>query len=142
MPRLKGFPKNVESALLAVAAARAAWETVDEADKATKAEILSKNVFVEEESGKRITEANADFLMSESDFDKYCAMVYARNLEKGLDSGGAALTFWPIHEAVYDAEDALIDEIAADVPEYTPDVVRTVKTSPKRREQFFAVIGL
>lgn len=142
MPKLKGFPKHVESALYAVAAARAAWETVDETDKATKAEVLNNNVFVEEESGKRITKVNADFLMSESDFEKYCKMVYTRNCEKGLDSGGEGLTFWPIQKAVYDAEDALIDAIAADIPSYTPSVVSTVKSSPKRRAEFMAVIGL
>jgi hypothetical protein len=142
MPRLKGFPKHVERALYQVAKARAAWETVDETDKATKAEILNRYTFAEEDSGKRITEVNADFLMSESDFERYCELVYTRNCEKGIDSGGAGLTFWPIHEAAYAAEDALIDAIATDIPDYTPAIVKTIKDNPKRRAEFLAIIGL
>jgi hypothetical protein len=136
------MPAKVKRALQNVIIARAAWETVNEMETATKLEILNSNDFREEESNKRITEVNADFLMSESDFEKYCLLVYAQNCEKGFDSGGAGLNFWPIQKAVYDAEDAYIDVIATEVPQYTPEVVRNLKASPKHRGEFFAILGL
>ena len=140
--KIKGLPVKVDNAILAVVSARAVWETVNEADQATKSEILRNNVFCEEESGERITEVSADFLMSDTDFTRYCEMVYARNRDKGFDSGEAGLNFWPLHKAVYDSEDALIDTITADIPDYTPEIVKTFKTNPKRRTEFLAVIGL
>lgn len=138
-----GMPAHVKRALNNVIMARAVWENVNKTDNETKKEILNGNDFREEESNKRITEPNADFLMSDADFEKYCALVYARNCENGIDSGGAELTFWPIQKAVYDAEDAYIDVIASELPAaYTPGVVRTIKSSPKRRDEFFAILGL
>lgn len=140
--QIKGMPAVTEKALYDVIKARAAWETIDEMDKATKSEILSKNDFRTDDTDQRITKVNSDFRMSDDDFLKYCGLVYSRNCEKGVDSGGAELTFWPAHKAVYDAEDAYIDIVTADIPEYTPEVVKTLKTSPKQREKFFAIFGL
>lgn len=140
--QITGMPKRVQIALLKVIAARANWQTVNETDNETKTEILAENVFTEEESGERITEPFGDFMMSETDFTRYCELVYARNLEKGLDSGGVANTFWDVHKAVYDAEDAYIDAVAIDVPELTPEVVHKFKSSPKWRAEFFKVTGI
>ena len=105
-------------------------------------EILNENVFTEEESGNRITEPFGDFMMSESDFTRYCELVYARNLEKGLDSGGAGTTFWSVKKAMFDAEDAYIDAVAIDIPQFTPDQVRRLKSSPKWRAEFFKITGI
>ena len=137
-----GMPKRVQVALLKVIAARANWQTVNETDNATKTEILSENVFNEEESGERITEPFGDFMMSESDFTRYCELVYARNLEKGMDSGGVGNTFWDAHKAVYDAEDAYIDAVAIDIPQFTPEQVSRLKSSPKWRAEFFRITGI
>ena len=106
--QITGMPKRVQMALLKVIVARANWQTVNDTDNESKAEILSENVYIEEESGERITEPRGDFMMSESDFTRYCELVYARNLEKGLDSGGAGTTFWDVKKAMFDAEDAII----------------------------------
>lgn len=61
-------PAAVQKALCAVIAARAEWVRVDGIYNATKAEILSENDFCEEESGQRITNPIADYLMSDTDF--------------------------------------------------------------------------
>jgi len=140
--QITGMPKRVQIALLKVIAARANWQTVNETDTETKLEILTENTFFEEESGERITDLLSDFMMSETDFTRYCELVYARNLEKGLDSGGAGTTFWDVHKAVYDAEDAYIDAVAADIPDFTPATVNRLKNSPKWREEFFKITGI
>lgn len=140
--KITGMPKHVKSALQKVIAARAAWETVSEIERETKAEILKDNAFFEEESGKLITEEHYDFLMSEAEFARYCHLVYVRNLEKGLDSGGEGLNFYHIKEAMFKAEDAYIDAIAADIPQYTPDVVNRLKSNPKWRDEFFKITGI
>ena len=140
--QITGMPKRVQIALLKVIAARANWQTVNETDNETKMEILSENIFVEEESGKRITELLSDFMMSEPDFAHYCELVYARNLEKGLDSGGVGNTFWDVHKTLYDAEDAYIDAVAIDIPAFTLDQVQRLKSSPKWRAEFFKITGI
>ena len=140
--KVKNMPAKVEQAIKNVLLTRAKWEAVNSIDTDTKLEILQNNIFIEEESGKRIKEINADFLMSESDFEKYAKLIYTRNCEKGIDSGSWELNFWDIHKAVYSAEDALIDAIAEDVPQYTPDVIKEVKTNNKMREKFLAILGL
>ena len=142
MKQIEGMPKRVQIALLKVIAARANWQTVNETDNETKMEILSENIFVEEESGERITEVFSDFMMSETDFAHYCELVYKRNLEKGLDSGGAGTTFWDVKKAMFDAEDAYIDAVAIDIPQFTPDQVRRLKSSPKWRAEFFKITGI
>lgn len=143
MNTITQMPVRVEKAISAVLVARAKWETVDSIDRETREEILREHDFRDEDSNERITERNSDFLMSEADFESYCKLAYSKNREKGLDSGGWELNFWPIKKAVYDAEDALIDAIALDIPQhYTPDVVSTVKHSPKQREKFLAILGL
>ena len=142
MKIIKGAPEHVEKALAAVLVARAKWQTVNETNQESKNEILSKNIFREEMNGKRITSYMRDFLMSASDFEKYCVLVYKRNLEKGIDSGGPDLTFWTVQKAVYDAEDAYIDAVAADIPEYTPKVINDVKKNVKWRKKFFEIAGL
>ena len=142
MIKVQGMPGKVETAIYNVVSARAAWETVDEMDHNTKNEILNNHGFYEEDSGKRILDTISDFLMSESDFMKYCVLVYERNCEKGFDSGSPELNFYPLRKAVYEAEDKLIDTIAADVPEYTPEVIKAVKTNDKQRTRFLAIMGL
>lgn len=140
--KITGMPKHAKAALQKVIAARAVWETVSEIERETKAEILKDNAFFEEESGERITEERDDFLMSESEFARYCHLMYVRNLEKGLDSGGEGVNFYHIKEAMFKAEDAYIDAIAADIPQYTPDVVKRLKSNPKWREEFFKITGI
>ena len=142
MKIIKDAPEHVEKALAAVLVARAKWETVNEMDCETKNEILSENIFCDEEAGERITNYTGDFMMSTSDFEKYCVLVYKRNLEKGIDSGGPNLTFWPVQKAVYGAEDAYIDAVTADIPEYTPKVINDVKKNLKWRKKFFEITGL
>lgn len=140
--QITGMPKRVQIALLKVIAAREICQTVDKTDNETKTEILTENVFKQEESGKRITEPLSDFMMSESDFVRYCELVYARNLEKGLDSGGVGNTFWDVHKALYDAEDAYIDAVSIDIPAFTPERVQRLKSSPKWRAEFFKITGI
>ena len=143
MKTITKMPARVEKAIVAVLMTRAKWETVDSIDKETRDEILLEHDFRNEDTNERITERNSDFLMSEADFESYCKLAYSKNCEKGLDSGSWELNFWPIKKAVYEAEDALIDAIALDVPQhYTPEVVSTVKRSPKQREKFLAILGL
>jgi len=142
MIKIENMPKKVEQAIKNVLVAKAKWEATNSIDKETKIEILKNNIFTEEESGKRIKEINADFLMSEADFKKYLKMVYARNCEKGIDSGSWEVNFWDIHKAVYNAEDLLIDTISSDVPQYTPEIIKEVKTNNKMREKFLAILGL
>lgn len=142
MENIKTIPKEVEQAIKDILFVRAKWETVNGIDTETKTEILRDNVFVNEDTGERITEPSADFLMSETDFEKYCNLVYFLNCKKGIDSGGPNLNFWPIQKAVYDAEDKLIDAITKDIPEYTPEVIKTVKTDLKYRAKFLSIVGL
>ena len=142
MKIIKDAPDHVKKALASVLVARAKWQTVDEIDCETKNEILFENPFFKEETGKRITSYTGDYLMSTSDFEKYCVLVYKRNLEKGINSGGPNLTFWPVQKAVYDAEDAYIDAVTADIPEYTPKVINDVKKNLKWRKKFFEITGL
>ena len=142
MKIIKAAPEHVKKTLAAVLVTRAKWQTVNETDQATKNEILSENIFCDEETGERITNYMGDFMMSTSDFEKYGILVYKRNLEKGIDSGGPDLTFWPVQKAVYDAEDAYIDAVAADIPEYTPKVINDVKKNVKWRKKFFEIAGL
>lgn len=137
-----GAPAKVNKALAAVLVARAKYQAADETDRETKKEILAANDFREEESGKRITEYKTDFLMSEADFQRYCELVYRRNLQKGLDSGGAGLTFWPLQQAVYAAEDAYIDTVISDLPQYTPKMISSVKKDLKLRAKFLQISGL
>jgi len=140
--KVENMPKKVERAIKNVLLARAKWAAVNSIDKETKFEILQNNEFLEEESGKRIKEINADFLMSETDFEKYAKLVYTRNCEKGIDSGSWELNFWDIQKAVYTAEDTLIDAVASNVPQYTPDIIKEVKVNNKMREKFLAILGL
>ena len=142
MIKVENMPKKVEQAIKNVLLARAKWEATNSIDQETKIEILQNNEFLEEESKKRITEVNADFLMSETDFEKYLKMVYTKNCKKGIDSGSWDLNFWDVHKAVYNAEDLLIDAIASNVPQYTPEVIKEVKTNDKTRAKFFAILGL
>lgn len=139
----EGFPPVVVNALIGVVEARAKWETISAIDTATKTEILRENAFFDEETGDRLTNPDFDFLMGDTEFTRYCGMVYARNLDKGLDSGAPNLTFWPALKAVNDAECALIDAVAADLPKvYTPKVIQQLKASPGMRKKFFAILGL
>lgn len=141
MLKIVGAPASIKKALASVAVARAKWQAADELDRETKNEVLAAHGFREEESGKQITEYKTDFLMSDADFERYCELVYRRNLEKGLDSGGAGLTFWPLQKAVYDAEDALIDTVAAEVPQYTPEMVKRIKGDHRLRARFLEISG-
>lgn len=142
MPIIQGAPASIEKAVAAVAEARARWETVNKADCVTKVEVLSKNEFYEEETGKRIISPKTDFLMSEDDFTRYCTLVYTSNLKKGLDSGGVGLTFWPIQKAAYDAEDRLIEAVAAELPEYySAAAVEQIKRDHKFRKEFLKIVG-
>lgn len=141
MRTIKDIPDNVLKAMVNVHVARANWQTVNTADTESKTEELNDHEYFEEETCKRITDPIADFLMSEQDFEKYIERVYARNCAKGFDSGSAGTTFWHIQKPVYDAEDALIDVIGAELPEhYTPDMIKTVKSSPKYRKEFLSII--
>ncbi len=140
MPTITNCPPKVKKAMDRVMVAYAKWRAAEEIDKASKKRVLEKNVFADEESGERITDERHDFMMSESDFEKYCQLVYEENLKAGLDSGGAGLTFWPLRKAVLNAENALIDAVAEDIPQYTPEVVEQIKISPKFREQFLKII--
>lgn len=137
-----GAPVAVKKALAAVVVARAKWQTVDEIDGETKNEILAAHEFLEEDGGDRIADYKRDFLMPDADFERYCELVYQRNLGKGIDSGGAGLTFWPVHKAVYDAEDALIDAVTADIPQYTASMIQEVKRDHKLRARFLEISGL
>jgi hypothetical protein len=147
MPTITNCPPKVKKAMDRVMVAYAKWQAAEIIDKASKEKVLAENNFVictdretrATKNGDRITDPRIDFLMSESDFEKYCELVYAENLKCGLDSGGVGLTFWPLRKAVLDAEDELIDTVAADIPAYTPDVVKTLKTNHKFREKFLKI---
>lgn len=147
MPTITNCPPRVKKAMDKTMLAYAAWRAAEETDRESRTKVLAENDFVicvERESGDakngvKITEPRIDFLMSESDFERYCELVYAENLKAGLDSGGVGLTFWPLRKAVLDAENALIDTVATDIPIYTPEVVKRVKTEHKLREQFLKI---
>lgn len=147
MPTITNCPPKVKKAMNRVKDAYSKWQAAEIIDKANKQKVLNENDFrvqVERESadaknGDRITDIIADYLMSDTDFEKYCELVYAENLKCGLDSGGAGLTFWPLRKAVLNAENALIDAVAEDIPQYTPEVVKTLKTNHKFREKFLKI---
>ena len=139
MPTITNYPPKVKKAMDRVMVAYVKWQAAEIIDKASKNRVLEKNIFADEESGERITDERHDFMMSDSDFEKYCQLVYEENLKAGLDSGGAGLTFWPLRKAVLDAENDLIDTVAEDIPAYTPDVVKTLKTNHKFREKFLKI---
>lgn len=142
MKLILNAPPAVEKALEAVVVARAKWWTANKIDCETKVEILAENNFCEEESGKRILDYKRDFLMSVSDFEKYGILVYQRNFKKGVDSGGAGLTLWPIQKAAIDAEDEFIDVVTESIPQYTPELVKKLKQDHKLREKFLKIAGL
>jgi hypothetical protein len=148
MRTITNCPPKVKAAMDKTMLAYAAWRAAEEIDKASKEKVLAENNFRycypegtpgAEKQGEKITKANSAFLMSDSDFERYCELVYLENLKCGLDSGGVGLTFWPLRKAVLDAEDELIDTVAADIPAYTPEVVETLKTNHKFREKFLKI---
>lgn len=148
MQTITNCPPRVKKAMDKTMLAYAAWRAAEEIDKESKTKVLAKNDFKycypegtpgAEKQGEKITKVNLDFLMSDADFERYCELVYLENLKSGLDSGGIGLTFWPLRKAVLDAENALIDTVAADIPIYTPEIVKRVKTEHKLREQFLKI---
>lgn len=142
MLRLIDAPEAFKKAVAAVEAARAAWQAANEIDKETKNAVLAAHEYLEEGTKRRITVCTEDYLMSETDFKAYCELVYQGNLAKGLDSGGADLSFWPLQKAVYDAENALIDTVVADIPHYTPEIAERIKRNGRFRTRFFEILGL
>jgi hypothetical protein len=147
MKNIDTYPPKIKAAIDQVLVASAAWRAAEETDKESKNKVLSENVFVictdhetrATKNGDRITDYKIDFLMSDSDFEKYCQLVYEENLKAGLDSGGVGLTFWHLRKAVIDAENALIDTVAADIPQYTPEIIKKVKTHPNLRKNFLKI---
>lgn len=147
MRTITNCPPKVKAAMNRVMVSYAAWKAAEEIDRANKNKVLAENVFTictdtetrATKNGERITDIRIDYLMSDADFEKYCQLVYEENLKAGLDSGGAGLTFWPLRKAVIDAENALIDIVAADIPQFTPEAVKRLKTSVKFREQFLKI---
>ena len=147
MPTITHCPPKVKAAMERVKVAYAKWRAAEEIDKASKNKVLSENNFVictdhetrATKNGDKITDPRIDYLMSDTDFEKYCELVYAENLKAGLDSGGAGNTFWHLRKAVLDAENELIDTVAAEIPAYTPEVVKTLKTNHKFREKFLKI---
>lgn len=139
---IKGMPEQVRQALKEVIITRAAWWAADQTDKETKEEVLRDNVFMMEDGNGRIVDSRVDFMMSEQDFLRYIELVYKGNLAKGLDSGGADKTLYPLHAAALEAERNFIDAVAAGVPEMDAATVVKIKTSPTLREKFFAIFGL
>lgn len=142
MINITNMPHNVKTALARVVFARAKWETVNEMDKETRIKVLNDNIFTDEETGERIVTPNADYLIGADGFKQYCIKVYKMNLDKGIDSGGWDLNFWPIQKAVYDAEDVFIDAISEDIPSFTPCIIKAIKASPDKRKQIFSILGL
>jgi hypothetical protein len=147
MRTITNCPPKVKAAMDKTMLAYAAWRAAEETDKESKKRVLAENNFVictdketrATKNGERITDIRIDYLMSDADFEKYCQLVYEENLKAGLDSGGAGLTFWPLRKAVIDAENALIDIVAEDIPQFTPEVVKRLKTSAKFRERFLKI---
>jgi hypothetical protein len=139
MRTITNCPPKVKAAMERVTVAYVKWQAAEIIDKSSKNRVLEKNIFADEESGERITDERHDFMMSDSDFEKYCQLVYEENLKRGLDSGGVGNTFWHLRKAVLDAENELIDTVAADIPAYTPEVVKTLKTNHKFREKFLKI---
>ena len=135
------MPAKVKKALSNLLIARRKWEKINTIDTATHKEILSENTYRESETGELITEQRSDFLMSESDFEDYCRKVYARNLEKGIDSGSWEFNFWDCKKAMYDAEDALIEAAADGVPVFTPELILKTKQNQALREKFLSTFG-
>jgi hypothetical protein len=140
MRTITNCPPKMKAAMNRVLVASAAWRAAEETDKASKNKVLFENDFRNTKNGERITDERIDYLMSDSDFERYCQLVYEENLKAGLDSGGVGLTFYPLRKAVLDAENALIDFVASELPgAYTPDKIKIVKTHPKYREQFLKI---
>lgn len=142
MLNITGMPKEVKLAAKAVISARKEWNRIDSIDRATKQSILNNKFFVEEDSKERITDVSLDFLMSTEDFKQYCELVYELNLFRGIDSGSPETNFYSYKKAVYDAENAFIDAVAKDIPQYTKDIIDSVKKLPSRRKEFLSIAGL
>ena len=139
MLKITDMPKNVEKAIADVIVKKSEWETINKIDQENRHKILQNNIFKDEESGKRILSTNDDFMMSESDFEKYCKLAYSENLKSGIDSGGWEFNCFPYKKAVWDAEDKFIDEIAKDISKFTPEKVKITKTDRKYREKFLKI---
>jgi hypothetical protein len=149
MRTITNCPPKVKAAMDKTMLAYAAWRAAEEIDKASKEKVLAENDFKISlddgeimrgvKNGDKITDPRLDYLMSDTDFEKYCRLVYEENLKAGLDSGGAGNTLWPLRKAVLDAENELIDTVAAEIPQYTPEVVKTLKINHKFREKFLKI---
>jgi GNAT superfamily N-acetyltransferase len=115
--------RKFSPAQMAYMKALAAYETVRDIEKECKLKVLSEHEFFpvpEWGEVERIpaTEPITDYLMSDSDFEKYCKLVYAEYQKRGIaGKDHYAVPSWPYHKALMDAENALI--------EWTYEVLRT-----------------
>lgn len=74
--KFKKAIKNKQQQYLLV---RAELETLEETNRESQQKVLNENYFITENENERITSLENDYLMSESNFKKYCNLVFEEN---------------------------------------------------------------
>lgn len=89
--------------------AKAADEAVKELEKQVKQHILKEFKFYTEEGSERITDPREDYLMSDTDFEKYCKLVYEAGKAVGIEKPDwNTKADYKTRPALKAAEDALL----------------------------------
>lgn len=81
----KEFKNEFEKAQVNYIKAKVSNDNIEEIAKECKQKVLKENIFLEEETQERIIKPNSDFLMSDSDFEKYCRLVHEEEIKRGLE---------------------------------------------------------
>jgi hypothetical protein len=119
---------------------KAEYERIENQVEEIGNHILAEYPFFEEdEPAKRITDHNQDYLMSESDFTKYLALLYAEEQKAGIahPDGMEYSAEGPAKQAYIDAEKALIQYGLDIIPAGMADTKYTLQEhifSPKIRQ--------
>jgi len=113
--------------------AKASNKWVMDIDQKSKIAVLSKHVFLSEDTGERITTPSGDFTMNDSDFKKYCELVHNERTRRGLvvpdyDTTSDYMTNKELHQA----EDDLIEIGITTAP-------KTLRSSLQKGRYFYNI---
>jgi hypothetical protein len=130
--------------------AKAKHEYITKLDKRVKNMVLAENEFFvssewKDRAGQRITQENIDYLMVDSDFEKYCKLVFEAGFKVGIerpdDNTTADYKTLPILE---EAEKALLDFgskiTLGKVPELTAEVLKKMNGNLKIRAELLKLL--
>lgn len=96
--------------------ALAAYKASKAIETDAKTEVLKNHVFVNDETGERITSPNADFMMDDASFPQYCQYVHETMLSMGLDIPAENTADYKTRPVLRAAEEKLIDMSISIVP--------------------------